>query len=337
MPRSAPRRAWRPASRPTSAGHAGTAAAPGANPCSGNQDARHIYSKMNPPSYVVGVNTSVPIFATPVADFAGWYRDALPGPTQDCVTSTSPEQPARLRHDHGREPSGLHSRQQQPDPGSDAESRLHLPCRPDDEPRRRALLEQHHQDADRPRDDLHRRKREDLERRAEPYNGQATIYLSGTLLLNGQLCGGRLRGELRLRLLEPEHGDAGDRRERDRPPGPSRRATRSTSRTTRSFQGALYATGNLDYGNNAYSDGPMVGPRSSCSNNVVDAVVRDGHDRAGRDARQPRGLRAAEPAAALQRLRSLVQPRLRPPIGRRVDLALAALFASPPGSRSAAS
>jgi hypothetical protein len=35
------------------------------------------------------------------------------------------------------------------------------------------------------------------------------------------------------------------------------------------FQGALYSTGNIDLGNNAWSDGPMVGSTIILSNNVV--------------------------------------------------------------------
>lgn len=55
-------------------------------PCSGDQDSRKIYSKRNPPSYVVGVNNSPLFIPEPVADFAGWYENAIPGPSQSCTT-----------------------------------------------------------------------------------------------------------------------------------------------------------------------------------------------------------------------------------------------------------
>src|SRR5207302_430605 len=67
-----------------------------ANPCTGNQDANNIFSKRDTGGavYVVGVSNSPPTFAAPVADFAGWYTNSLPGPTQDCTTkSTSPNNP----------------------------------------------------------------------------------------------------------------------------------------------------------------------------------------------------------------------------------------------------
>jgi predicted acyltransferase (DUF342 family) len=59
-----------------------------ANPCSGNQDSRHIYSKKDPPGYVVGVNTSPILLEPPAADFPTWYTNALPGPTQNCTTQS---------------------------------------------------------------------------------------------------------------------------------------------------------------------------------------------------------------------------------------------------------
>jgi hypothetical protein len=58
------------------------------NPCSGNQDARKIYSKKDPPSYVVGVNNVAPVVPEPEADFAAWYENAIPGPSQNCSSSS---------------------------------------------------------------------------------------------------------------------------------------------------------------------------------------------------------------------------------------------------------
>ena len=58
-------------------------------------------------------------------------------------------------------------------------------------------------------------------------------------------------------------GLAGDRYS----PGPAGDSIYLTNNS--SFQGALYATGNLDYSNNSYSDGPMVGSQILLSNNVT--------------------------------------------------------------------
>lgn len=62
-----------------------------ATPCTGNQDSRSTYSKMNPPTYVVGVNNIAPLIPEPEADYAAWYENAIPGPSQNCsVTSGTP-------------------------------------------------------------------------------------------------------------------------------------------------------------------------------------------------------------------------------------------------------
>ena len=59
-----------------------------ANPCTGNQDANNIFSKKNPPSYVVGVNNSPTLLSPPTTDLSGWYENAIPGPSQSCTTSS---------------------------------------------------------------------------------------------------------------------------------------------------------------------------------------------------------------------------------------------------------
>jgi hypothetical protein len=55
--------------------------------CSGNQDANHIYSKLADGS-TIGVNHTAPVIAPPTADFAKWYENAIPGPSQSCTTSS---------------------------------------------------------------------------------------------------------------------------------------------------------------------------------------------------------------------------------------------------------
>ena len=54
-----------------------------ASPCSGNQDSRKIFSKTNG---VVGVNGTAPLIPEPTADFAKWYENGIPGPSQTCTT-----------------------------------------------------------------------------------------------------------------------------------------------------------------------------------------------------------------------------------------------------------
>jgi hypothetical protein len=55
--------------------------------CSGNQDARHVYSKLSDGS-TIAVNHTPPVVAPPTADFATWYENAIPGPSQSCTTQS---------------------------------------------------------------------------------------------------------------------------------------------------------------------------------------------------------------------------------------------------------
>jgi hypothetical protein len=55
--------------------------------CGGNQDARHIYSKLSD-GVNTGVNQPAPVVAPPAADFATWYENSIPGPSQSCTTSS---------------------------------------------------------------------------------------------------------------------------------------------------------------------------------------------------------------------------------------------------------
>ena len=55
--------------------------------CGGNQDARHIYSKLSD-GINIGVNQPAPVVAPPAADFATWYENSIPGPSQTCTASS---------------------------------------------------------------------------------------------------------------------------------------------------------------------------------------------------------------------------------------------------------
>ena len=55
--------------------------------CSGNQDANHIYSKLSDGT-TIGVNHTPPVVAPPAADYATWYENAIPGPSQTCTSSS---------------------------------------------------------------------------------------------------------------------------------------------------------------------------------------------------------------------------------------------------------
>jgi hypothetical protein len=55
--------------------------------CNGNQDSNHIYSKLSDGS-TIGVNHTPPVVPPPTADYATWYENAIPGPSQSCTTSS---------------------------------------------------------------------------------------------------------------------------------------------------------------------------------------------------------------------------------------------------------
>jgi Tfp pilus assembly protein PilX len=57
--------------------------------CTGNQDANKIYSELADGT-TIGVNPNPPVVAPPAADYATWYENAIPGPSQACTTSSGP-------------------------------------------------------------------------------------------------------------------------------------------------------------------------------------------------------------------------------------------------------
>jgi hypothetical protein len=237
-----------------------------ANPCSGNQDARHVYSKKDGPSYVVGVSTSPPIFAPPVADFAFWYTNSLPGPTQYCTTyTTAPNSPPTF----DTPTNGVYVRDnnnplQNLTPSYSYTCRVGPASNPDGE-----------LSWDNTAKTLTVRGTIYIDGSAKidngtlnQYNGQSTIYLSGSFYLNGKLCGGVSGANCDFPSWNPNtemltfvaNGSGTGN------PVPTTDSIFISNNS--SFQGALYATNNLEYGNNAFSDGPMVGSQIILSNNV---------------------------------------------------------------------
>ena len=68
--------------------------------CSGNQDARHIYSKLSD-GVTTSVNHVAPVVAPPAADFATWYENAIPGPSQTCTSDMAPLEPGNAGNNSG--------------------------------------------------------------------------------------------------------------------------------------------------------------------------------------------------------------------------------------------
>ena len=240
-----------------------------ANPCTGNQDSRHIYSKMNPPNWAVGVSASIPSITPPVADFAGWYTNAIPGPNQDCTTkSTAPNTPPTFDTLTG----GSYVRDnnnplQDLTPTHDYTCRVGPASTPDGELSWNNSTKTLTVHGTVYIDGSAKIDNNTLNR----YVGQGTIYLSGTFYLNGKLCGGISGSNCDFASWDPNStllaivaNGIGPTGNSSVPSGDSIYVANGGI-----FQGAFYATGNLDYGNNASSDGPMIASQIILSNNVA--------------------------------------------------------------------
>jgi len=55
--------------------------------CTGNQDVNHIFSKLANGT-TTEVNHVAPVVAPPAADFATWYQNGIPGPSQGCAIAS---------------------------------------------------------------------------------------------------------------------------------------------------------------------------------------------------------------------------------------------------------
>jgi hypothetical protein len=228
-------------------------------PCSGNQDSRQIYSKMNGPSYVVGVNNSPTTIAAPATDYPTWYENAIPGPTQGCAVSS------------GTPPvfdTNYPSRDNSVTTPFELTPASSYTCRvgPSDSPTGELSWNASTKVLT-VAGTIFIDGSAKISNSLAQYTGQATLYLSGTLLINGKLCGGI-------------SGSACDAASWDPNSEMLTIVTNSTGgqvsvgdgvqlANNAGFQGALYSTGAIELGNNAWSDGPMVGSQIVLSNNVV--------------------------------------------------------------------
>jgi Tfp pilus assembly protein PilX len=99
------------------------------------------------------------------------------------------------------------------------------------------------------------------------YNGQATLYLSGTFYSNGSLCAAVSGSTCNFAGWQPDkemlmivaNGSGGQVN-----PGDSIQIANNFS-----YQGGLYATNAVEFGNNVNVDGPIVGSQIVLSNNLT--------------------------------------------------------------------
>jgi len=234
-----------------------------ATPCSGNQDSRRIYSKKDPPNYVVGVNTAVPVIAAPTADVAAWYENSIPGPSLDCSSANGERSgtPPTFDNDGVRNNSV---------PVFNLTAWSSYTCRvgpagsPTGELSWNASTRVLTVYGTIFIDGSLKLTNGDL----NSYNGQATIYLSGTVYMdnNTKLCGGVYGSNCDFASWNPNSemltfvtggsgGLAGD--------GVGILMDNSTQ-----FQGGLFSSYAVRFANNARSDGPIVGSTMIFDNNV---------------------------------------------------------------------
>ncbi len=167
---------------------------------------------------------------------------------------------------------------------------------------RGALLERDDQGAHGERHDLHRRERPDHERRVEPVQRPGGHLPLRQPQLQREALRRRLGRDCDFAAWNPNTEMLTFVTERAGQGGVSAGNGIQFANNS-SFQGALFANnGAVSFGNNSKSDGPIVASHIILSNNVsTDSFPNIVTVPVG-NAGQPGGLRAAEPAAALQRL-----------------------------------
>jgi hypothetical protein len=235
-----------------------------ATPCSGNQDSRRIYSKMNGPSWVVGVNTAVPVIAAPAANWADWYANSIPGPALDCTTSNGARSGVPPVWDNDGVRNNSVATIFELTPAASYTCRVGPAATPSGELSWNATTKTLTVYGTMFIDGSAKVTNGALNQ----YNGQATIYLSGTLLMGNstKLCGGisgsncdfaawNPNTEMLTFVANGNGGQAGT--------GNSILLDNNTQ-----FQGGVFATKNVTYSNNSRSDGPIVGEQIIFSNNV---------------------------------------------------------------------
>ena len=261
--------------------------------CSGNQDARHIYSKLSD-GVNVGVNQPAPVVAPPAADYATWYENAIPGPSQTCTTSsgTTPTFDTNYpsRDNSVTTPVDLTPNSSylcRVGPGANTalngaltaaqttvtvSSAAGFPTtsfliRVDDEfmlvtggfgtTKTLTVSGTIYIDG----------SAKVSNSALNSYNGQGTIYLSGTFHATGSLCASISGSACNFAGWNPDFdmlmivadGSGGQNN-----PGDSVQIDNNFS-----YQGGLYGTNAVEFGNNVNVDGPIVGSQILLSNNLT--------------------------------------------------------------------
>jgi Tfp pilus assembly protein PilX len=258
-------------------------------------DYDHVYSKL-PDGSTIGVTTaagSIPQIAAPVVDWDTWYTNSIPGPTNDCSATNGAKSGTTPTWDNNgvRNPTTNGSVATVFDltPSSSYNCRIG-PVRspsgclppPSYTGQTAAVCTQYPSgelawDASTKTLTAYGTVFIDgslkiANNSVNQYNGRATIYLSGTLYLNGSMCGGIVSGNCDFASWDPNKemltlvvgGDGANMNGGQQVPSGFSVDFANSSQ----FQGAIYSTNAANFGNNAKTDGPLVASYVVYSNNV---------------------------------------------------------------------
>jgi hypothetical protein len=230
-----------------------------ASPCSGNQDTRKIFSKILPGN-TIGVSNTPPIIGAPVSDFTTWYVNAIPGPTQGCATSSGTVpvfDNDALRNNSVPTAFEL-------TPATSYTCRVGPAEAPVGELSWNATTKVLTVVGTIFIDGSLKATNGQLNQ----YNGQATIYLSGTFYAgnSSKMCGGVSGSDCNFPSWNPNTEMLTITT--DGSGGLAGTGNGILMDNNSQFQGALYANANIQFTNNSRSDGPMVGNQLIFANNV---------------------------------------------------------------------
>jgi hypothetical protein len=246
--------------------------------CTGNQDALKIYSKMavndangNFVSWTYPwVNHTPRYIPPPTADFPTWYQNAIPGPAKNCDVSSGPvptfdnnttldnsvtpvfNMTPATAYDCRVGPAATPTGEiKWTPPTAQTPGQLYLTGT--------ILIDGSATIA----------TGTNTSTFAVQYSGMSTLYLSGTFYLNGKLCATvtAAKTDCDFTSYDPNsammtivaNGSGGQVN-----PGDGIQVVNNGEE-----QGSLYATNAIEFGNNAYSDGPVVGSTLIFGNNVT--------------------------------------------------------------------
>jgi hypothetical protein len=230
-----------------------------ATPCTGNQDSRRIYSKLMP-SGSVGVNNVAPLIPEPAADFAEWYENAIPGPSQPCTTFSGT--PPTFDNNYPNRNNSVSTFNLTPSSS--------YTCRvgPAGSPSGEISWSNSTKTLTVSGTIFIDGSAYMANNATNQYNGQATLYLSGTFVINNstKFCGAVSGSNCNFSGWNPNtemftivaNGTG----------GLAGSGNSILIENNSHFQGGLFGTSAVEYTNNARSDGPVVGSTVKLGNNV---------------------------------------------------------------------